>query len=161
MIEVATHAHVAERAHHAISVASLGDPALVDILEARPPPGRISIIIHNMHHKAAVPHEDAVFAISRSPRFFAHLGALAPGEGTSQADIAAVDDWCGEIYTAMVKAGLKLDAGHWAFTPAADCELGNFFGNEATQRLRVVKKRYDSGNTFGRMYPSMALMSEK
>ncbi|KAI5458821.1 hypothetical protein BGZ63DRAFT_407204 [Mariannaea sp. PMI_226] len=131
-------------------------PELVQIFQdVECPVGPSHIISHHAHGAAIKPDPTSCFPI-RTPHIVLGIGAAPPpphGEGSQQMDEARA--YSDTLATTIKEKGLALDRAYMNFSPPEEHDTALFYGTEATERLRALKKKYDGENLFLKAYPPL------
>ncbi|KAK5989467.1 FAD-linked oxidoreductase aurO [Cladobotryum mycophilum] len=111
-----------------------------------------AIIIHNAHGPSTKPDSDAVFP-NRRP----HLAIGLCGSALSNTDSSfeTASNWVDEYVQRFENSGEVLGGGYMNFMHPIESNTLEVFGEDGTERLRKLKKKYDGENIFSRGYPSL------
>lgn len=69
-------------------------------------------------------------------------------------ELVLLRNWVAKMDTAVTQTPSLAPGGYGGFASPSQVELVSFFGTEAAERLRALKKRLDPENLFGIGWPS-------
>jgi hypothetical protein len=129
---------------------------LADIIVEKPPTAgtKHAILIHHAHGHAIEANTGAAFSMRQRHLVLGFLSVVTHNELTPEAKAEAID-WSTSLDSQVRGRGLALKQGYWSFTPNDLCDVVDFFGAEATQRLRRLKQKHNPGDAFPHAYPTL------
>ncbi|KAK3324846.1 FAD binding domain protein [Apodospora peruviana] len=141
--------------HHFNSAASSRlTPELIQVLLDNPPPEKYAgsaILFHHSHHQATRPNLLAAFAIREDHYLWGVNGAALVTSTPEEQEESR--RWPNKIYEGIVGSGSTSDKGYWSFSRPEHADAVKYFGEEAVDRLRVLKEKYNPGNALPQAYP--------
>ena len=131
-------------------------PKLADVLQKNAGlSGATQLIAHNAHG-AAIKADPTSCFVNRTPHLVFGIGAgVAPpatGSGPEMREAAQFSD---RLADSLKAEGLSMDSAYMNFSPPDECDTLLFYGKETTERLKIMKKKYDPQNVFFKAYPTL------
>lgn len=128
-------------------------PKFAEIVARNPAPTETSqLVIHNAHGQSIEPQPGAAFP-NRRPHLV--IGIFGSPAQPQVSHVETATKWVADCVQSIDDSGETIKGGYMSFTHPSESETVEFFGQVTTERLKRLKKKYDSANVFTGGYPNL------
>ncbi|KAL7942159.1 hypothetical protein V8C42DRAFT_159780 [Trichoderma barbatum] len=126
----------------------------VDVLLTHPPvKGGINLVLfHQAHGKAIEPNPEAAYPF-RDRHLIVGVYSVDYLDESNPELHEEVFAWPAKVYNDLRQLQTVRKGGYWSFSDSASCDVLDYYGELATERLRKLKQKYNPGDLFPQAYP--------